>query len=111
MIEDELTLADRLGNMIANFVGDPEYEFLLRTLFDETPGRWVDLFSLCKGAGELNRQLMEVRSEVEDHLVVTWLDYGNSDYGAGYCPIIFFSEAIMWSFVAIYNQAQLVSNL
>lgn len=106
-MNDDLSLQERLGNIIAGFVGESQYEFLLKNLFDESPGRWIDFIALCNGSGKLEQQLTEVSSEIEEHLIVTWLDYSGSDYGTGFCTIIFFSEAIMWSSIAIYNYGRL----
>ncbi|MEZ4727306.1 MAG: hypothetical protein R3E79_09255 [Caldilineaceae bacterium] len=100
---EPLSVKDKLSNIVFSIVGDTSNEFMLRELFAKPMGEWLDLLSLCNRSHDIQSQLTDISEELEEHFIATWVDYSKSDYGEGYRAIIFFSEALAWSSIAIYN--------
>ncbi len=90
-----MKIEHQLSDITADLVELEENKPFLERLFSIEAGRWVDAGCLCDG---LTQKLKEGRAQV------TWLDYPDAAHGKGYCLIIFFSEELHWSNVALYNK-------
>ena len=98
----ELTIEDELTDFAADIVSDLEYEGIVRELFNRPAGQWHLLADLGKKADRLMDRIASLQESAGD-IVVAWMDYPESSYGAGYCTVSFFVEAIHWHTLAIYN--------
>lgn len=108
---ESLTVKDKLSNIVFSIVGETSNEVILQELFAKPMGEWLDLLPLCNRAQDIQSQLTDISEELEDHFIATWVDYSKSDYGEGYRVIIFFSEALAWSSIAIYNYERLMQSM
>lgn len=108
---ESLTVKDKLSNIVFSIVGETSNEFILQELFAKPMGEWLDLLPLCNRVQDIQSQLTDISEELEDHFIATWVDYSKSDYGEGYRVIIFFSEALAWSSIAIYNYERLMQSM
>jgi hypothetical protein len=85
---------DKLSSLTADLVSRKDYEWWIRDLFTNPPGRWIDVFG----------SLASSQEDLEDMTCyAAWLSFPMSSYGDGYRLIIFFSEQPHWSNVALYN--------
>ena len=96
-----MNLENKLSDITADLVELEENSAFLERLFSIEAGKWVDAVSLCKGLTQIKGQLEKLKEET---MRVTWLDYPDAAHGKGYCLIIFFSEELHWSSVALYNK-------
>lgn len=96
-----MNIENKISDITADLVELEENSAFLERLFSIEAGKWVDAVSLCKGLTQIKGQLEKLKEET---MRVTWLDYPDAAHGKGYCLIIFFSEELHWSSVALYNK-------
>lgn len=96
-----MNIESQLSDITADLVELEENSAFLERLFSHKAGKWVDAFSLCNGLTPIRGRLEKLKEET---VRVTWLDYPDAAHGKGYCLIIFFSEELHWSNVALYNK-------
>lgn len=101
----QMTLEDHLADMTADLVELEENSPFLERLFALKAGAWQDTAVLCHDLGHRKDQIEQLQKQLPGKLQVTWIDYPTSACGSGYCVIIFFSEELHWSNVALYNKA------
>ena len=97
-------------NEFRDFAADvvTDYEAALVRLFAYPAGQWVRLDELSDQIEDLPERLGDIEQMLDGPVVAAWLDYSQSDYGPGFCTIVFFAEAIMRTAVAVYNRHHLL---
>ena len=99
--KEQMNIENKLADITAALVELEENSTFLGRLFSIEAGKWVDAVSLCKGLTQIKGKQKKLKEET---VRVTWLDYPDVAHGNGYCLIIFFSEELYWSSVALYNK-------
>jgi hypothetical protein len=90
-----MNIENQLSDLTADLVELEEHTLFLKRLFSTEAGRWTGLSTLYQECAE---KLDAVAVQV------TWLDYPDASNGYEYCLIVFFSEELHWSNVALYNR-------
>ena len=98
-----MNVEDKLSDITSDLVELEENIIFLERLFSIESGIWIEVTSLSIGLRKEN-SIGKLSRSLKGKLWVTWLDYPISTYGKGYCTIIFFSEELHWSSVALYNK-------
>jgi hypothetical protein len=86
----------------AHVLSEVRNEPFLVALFSRPKGEWVPVRSLC---GEAATPTPPESGPGVD-LLVGWLD--EPEKRDGYCAVVFFSPAELWSYAAIYNRVWLL---
>lgn len=98
-----MNVEDKLSDITSDLVELEENTTFLERLFSMEPGVLAEVISLSTGLKRENN-IRKLSKSFKGKLWVTWLDHPTSTYGKGYCTIIFFSEEMPWSSVALYNK-------
>ena len=101
-----MNLAEKLADTTADLVALKDNNAFLAHLFATAAGRWVRVVTVCGESLGIATRLEELETLAGGTLRVTWLEYPDSIYGAGYCVIIFFLEELHWSSVVLYNKGR-----
>jgi len=103
--DDEVVLEDALLDITADLLTTTEGEDFLDRLFALDAGQWMTTAELCPNDSSIHQRLLAAEQLGGGRLDVTWLAYPVSQYGMGYCLIIFYFEALHWSTTPIYNRS------
>jgi hypothetical protein len=99
-------IQDALSDVTSNLVSFKKTEPFVHHLFSHSSGAWIDVIQTCIEL-KLESQLEELYDISTISLLAVWLHFP-SDNGEGYRMILFFSEPLGWSNIAIYNAARLL---
>ena len=100
-LETEDEWADFTADLLSLKISGP----ILKRLFTNPLGHWLDFSELLSGHDETVRKLEILQSECDGTLRVAWLDYPDLD--RGYCMILFYVDSLGWNNLALYNKAVL----
>ena len=98
-----MNVEDKLSDSTSDLVELEENTIFLERLFSMESGVWAEVISLSTGLKK-EISIRKLSKSLKGKLWATWLDYQGPTYGKGYCTIIFFSEELHWSNVALYNK-------
>ena len=99
-----MKVEERLADLTADLVECEENSVFLERLFSLMAGVWADVTDLCRDIVHLEDDMAQLQQSSKGRLRATWLDYPASTHGKGYCLIIFFTEELHWSNIALYNK-------
>jgi hypothetical protein len=104
--ESTMKIEDFLSDVTADLVSFTKTEPFVKYLFSRLNAEWIDVIQACKDL-KLDDTLRYFAEISTTYLLATWL-YFPSGNGEGFRMILFFSESLFWSNIAIYNAARLL---
>ena len=97
--------------MTADLVEQNDNSPFLERILAQQAGVWEATAVLCSNLAPIKTHIEQLQKHMAGTLQATWLDYPNSEHGAGYCVILFFLEELHWSSVALYNRQRFLQKL
>jgi hypothetical protein len=104
-----LDLEDELADFTADLLALKSNQPFLKALFDQPPGYWLELKTLCSN---LNNAVMidlaALEAQGQGQLRVTWLEHPETSLD--YCLVLFYFDSLGWNSLALYHRSQIVRN-
>jgi hypothetical protein len=98
-------LLDGLADFIADLLALKSNQPFLKALFEQPPGYWLELKTLCSSLHAVVSDLATLESQGQGQLRVTWLEYPETS--PDYCLVLFYFDSLGWNSLALYHRSQI----